>query len=46
MEYVIAFFLTLVIGGIGMWIRKRYLKKVMERGSGKKSRRSGANLNQ
>jgi hypothetical protein len=36
MEYVIAFFLTLVVGGIGMWIRKRYLKRLMEQGLGRK----------
>ena len=34
--YLIAFFITLLIGGIGMWIRKRYLKKLMERGLGRK----------
>ena len=34
--YLIAVFLTLVIGGIGMWIRKRYLKKIMEQGLGRK----------
>ena len=34
--YLIAFFLTLVIGGIGMWMRKRYLKKLMEKGLGGK----------
>jgi hypothetical protein len=36
MEYVIIFFLTLVVGGIGMWMRKRYLKKLMEQGLGRK----------
>jgi len=36
MEYIIAFFIVLVIGGIGMWIRKRYLKRVMEHGLGRK----------
>ena len=36
MEYTIIFFIILVIGGISMWIRKRYLKKVMERGLGRK----------
>lgn len=35
MEYVIAVFITLLIGGIGMWLRKRYLKRVMERGLGR-----------
>ena len=36
MEYTIVFFIVLVAGGISMWIRKRYLKKVMERGLGRK----------
>ena len=36
MEYVISVLLVLVIGGIGMWLRKRYLKKVMEKGLGRK----------
>ncbi len=36
MEYVISFLLVLVIGGIGMWLRKRYLKKVMSQGLGRK----------
>jgi hypothetical protein len=36
MEYTIAVFITLLIGGIGMWLRKRYLKRVMERGLGRK----------
>ena len=34
--YLITVFLILVISGIGMWIRKRYLKKVMEQGLGRK----------
>lgn len=34
--YLISFVIVLVIGGIGMWIRKRYLKKVMEQGLGRK----------
>jgi hypothetical protein len=34
--YVISFFIILVISGISMWIRKRYLKKVMEKGLGRK----------
>lgn len=33
---VIIFFLTVVVGGIGMWLRKRYLKKIMEQGLGRK----------
>ena len=28
-SYVITFLLIIVIGGVGMWLRKRYLKKVM-----------------
>ena len=34
--YLITFFLTLLMTGIGMWIRKRYLKKIMEQGLGRK----------
>ncbi len=34
--YVITFFLTLLVGGIGMWMRKCYLKKIMEQGLGRK----------
>ncbi len=34
--YLILFFLSLVISGIGMWMRKRYLKKLMEQGLGRK----------
>ena len=36
MEYLIPFFIVLVIGGIGTWLRKRYLKRVMEQGLGRK----------
>ena len=36
MEYLIAFFIILVIGGIGTCLRKRYLKRVMEQGLGRK----------
>ncbi len=28
--------IVLMIGGVGMWLRKRYLKKVMEKGLGRK----------
>ena len=34
--YVLSVFILLVIGGIGTWIRKRYLKKVMSKGLGRK----------
>ena len=34
--YVISFFIILAIGGISMWLRKRYLKRVMEKGLGRK----------
>lgn len=34
--YLIVFFVTLAMGGIGMWLRKRYLKRVMEQGLGRK----------
>lgn len=34
--YLISFVIVLVIGGIGMWLRKRYLKKVMSQGLGRK----------
>ena len=34
--YLISVFIVFVIGGISMWIRKRYLKKVMEKGLGRK----------
>ena len=34
--YLISVVIMLAIGGIGMWIRKRYLKKVMEQGLGRK----------
>ena len=34
--YLISVFIILVIGGIGTWIRKRYLKKVMSQGLGRK----------
>jgi hypothetical protein len=36
MEYILAFFIIVAITGIGMWLRKRYLKKVMEKGLGRK----------
>jgi hypothetical protein len=34
--YIITFFIMLVIGGIATWLRKRYLKKVMSQGLGRK----------
>jgi len=34
--YLITVFVLFVISGIGMWARKRYLKKVMSRGLGRK----------
>ena len=34
--YLISTAIVFVIGGIGMWIRKRYLKRVMEKGLGRK----------
>ena len=34
--YIITFFIVLVIGGIATWFRKRYLKKVMSQGLGRK----------
>jgi hypothetical protein len=34
--YILSTLIVLVIGGIGMWLRKRYLKKVMEKGLGRK----------
>jgi len=35
-EYIISFFIIIAVTGIGMWFRKRYLKKVMEKGLGRK----------
>jgi hypothetical protein len=34
--YLINVFIVLVIGGLSMWLRKRYLRKVMEKGLGRK----------
>ncbi|MGZ8843619.1 MAG: hypothetical protein ACXW18_08145 [Pyrinomonadaceae bacterium] len=34
--YILSTAIVLVIGGIGMWLRKRYLKKLMEKGLGRK----------
>jgi hypothetical protein len=34
--YLLTFFIVLVIGGIATWVRKRYLKKVMSQGLGRK----------
>ena len=36
METILGFFLIVAITGIGMWFRKRYLKRVMEKGLGRK----------
>lgn len=33
---LISVFIVLVLGGISMWLRKRYLKRVMEKGLGRK----------
>ncbi len=34
--YFISFFIVLVIGGFATWVRKRYLKRVMSQGLGRK----------
>jgi energy-converting hydrogenase Eha subunit C len=34
--YLLTVLIVLVIGAIGTWIRKRYLKKVMSKGLGRK----------
>ncbi len=34
--YLIKVLIVLVIGGFATWLRKRYLKKVMSRGLGRK----------
>ncbi len=36
METIIGFFLIVAITGLGMWFRKRYLKRVMEKGLGRR----------
>ena len=36
METILGFFLIVAITGIGMWLRKRYLKRVMEKGLGRR----------
>jgi hypothetical protein len=36
MDYILGFLIIMAITGIGMWLRKHYLKKVMERGLGRK----------
>ena len=33
---LISVLIVLVLGGISMWLRKRYLKRVMEKGLGRK----------
>jgi hypothetical protein len=34
--YILSTAIVVAIGGLGMWLRKRYLKKVMEKGLGRK----------
>ncbi|MEK6337187.1 MAG: hypothetical protein AABM67_19880 [Acidobacteriota bacterium] len=34
--YLISVAIVLALGALGMWLRKRYLKKVMEKGLGRK----------
>jgi hypothetical protein len=34
--YILSTAIVLAFGGLGMWLRKRYLKKVMEKGLGRK----------
>ena len=34
--YLIATAIVFAFGGLGMWLRKRYLKKVMQKGLGRK----------
>ena len=34
--YLLGAFIVFVISGVGIWLRKRYLKKVMEKGLGRK----------
>lgn len=36
LAYIIGMLIVFAIGGFGMWMRKRYLKKVMEQGLGRK----------
>ena len=36
LAYIIGMLIVFAIGGFGMWMRKRYLKKVMEKGLGRK----------
>jgi len=36
LAYLLGTLIVFVIGGVGMWLRKRYLKKVMEKGLGRK----------
>jgi hypothetical protein len=33
--YILSTLIVLAFGGLGMWLRKRYLKKVMENGLGR-----------
>jgi len=34
--YILSMAIVIALGGLGMWLRKRYLKKVMEKGLGRK----------
>lgn len=34
--YILSTAIVFVIGGFAMWLRKRYLKRVMEKGLGRK----------
>jgi hypothetical protein len=36
LAYILGTLIVLAISGFGMWLRKRYLKKVMEKGLGRK----------
>lgn len=36
LTYILATAIVFAIGGLSMWLRKRYLKKVMEKGLGHK----------
>ena len=33
---LVAFFIVVLLTGLSMWLRKRYLKRVMEKGLGRK----------
>ena len=36
LAYILSTLIVFAIGGLAMWMRKRYLKKVMEKGLGRK----------